>query len=89
MTTYTRPEVARIVSNAIKSLGFAWEPEDPEHLHLFEDVGLDSLDGFDMVVMLEEAFESPADEDTFARTFTIRSVIESACEVLEREGRLL
>lgn len=85
---FTRREVAESVSEAIRCLGFEWSTNDPEHLHLFEDIGLDSLDGFDMVVMLEEAFDAPADQDTFARTFTIRSVIESACETLERSGRL-
>jgi acyl carrier protein len=85
---FTRQDVVQSVSDAIETLGFAWEPSDGEHLHLFEDIGLDSLDGFDMVVLLEEAFDAPADADTFARTFTIRSVIESACEVLKRDGRL-
>jgi acyl carrier protein len=84
---FTRQEVVQSVADAIEALGFAWEPSDGEHLHLFEDIGLDSLDGFDMVVLLETAFESPADSDTFARTFTIRSVIESACYVLKKEGR--
>jgi len=36
--------VVQSVSDAIETLGFAWEPSEGEHLHLFEDIGLDSLE---------------------------------------------
>lgn len=66
-----------------------WKPEDGEHRHLFDDLGFDSLDGFDFVVRLEETFELHADEDDFGRTFTVKSVIAAVCRLLEADGRLI
>lgn len=86
--TYDRAGVARAVSEALDELGFSWEPGvDGEHLHLFDDLGLDSLDGFDMVLTLEEKFDVSSADENFARTFTMRSVIETACEILRENGR--
>lgn len=85
--TFTRLEVAETVSRALDQLGFTWCPEDGEHTHLFDDLGLDSLDGFDMVLTLEEMFDVSSADENFARTFTMRSVIETACEILREDGR--
>jgi acyl carrier protein len=77
------------VSEELAKLGYDWSSEkDPEHTHLFDDLGLDSLDGFDMVVALEDRFEASGSEENFSRTFTVRAVIETACVILRSAGRL-
>lgn len=88
--SYTRQDVALVLSRALASLKFNWEPgSNPEHVHLFDDLGLDSLDGFDLVMILEEEFDTDGSEKDFSRTFTIRSVIEMVCRLLEDGGRFL
>lgn len=88
--SYTRNDVALVLSRALASLKFSWEPgSNPEHVHLFDDLGLDSLDGFDLVMILEEEFDTDGREQDFSRTFTVRSVIETVCRLLEDGGRFL
>jgi acyl carrier protein len=88
--SYNREDVALAISQALAILKFQWEPgTDPEHTHLFDDLGLDSLDGFDLVMILEEEFATDGREQDFSRTFTIRSVIETVCRLLEDDGRFV
>jgi acyl carrier protein len=87
---YTRHAVAVIVSETLLIVGLEWVPgRDAEHVHLFDDLGIDSLDGYDVAFMLEQKLGSASEEQNFASTFTIRSVIESACELLKRSGRFI
>ncbi len=89
-STFTRGEVADGVSETLTELGYIWRAGvDPEYVHLFDDLGLDSLDGFDMVLALEERFDASGSEANFSRTFTMRAVIETACAILRSEGRLV
>ncbi len=52
----TQQEIIDIVNSALAQ-EFELEPEDmkPE-AHLYKDLGLDSLDAVDMVIVLEKAF---------------------------------
>lgn len=87
---YTRHDVAVLVSETLLVVGLEWIPgRDAEHVHLFDDLGIDSLDGYDVAFMLEQKLGSASEEQNFASTFTIRSVIESACELLKRNGRFI
>jgi acyl carrier protein len=87
--TFSRDKVAVVVGEALGRLGYTWQPgRDPEYTHLFDDLNLDSLDGFDMVLCLEEAFDVEGTDENFSRTFTIRSIIETACDLLRAQGRL-
>ena len=88
--SYNRKGVALVLSQSLALLKFQWKPEtDPEHTHLFDDLGLDSLDGFDLVMILEEEFGTDGSEQDFSRTFTVRAVIETVCHLLENDGRLI
>jgi acyl carrier protein len=42
-----------------------------------------------MVLCLEEAFDVEGTDENFSRTFTIRSIIETACDLLRAQGRLV
>lgn len=87
---YTRTDVAVLVSETLLVVGLEWVPgRDAEHMHLFDDLGIDSLDGYDVAFMLEQKLGSASEEQNFASTFTIRSVIESACDLLKRNGRFI
>lgn len=83
-----RSDVAMILSQEMAEMNFHWTPGEPEHLHLFEDIGLDSLDGFELALALRHRFSVVQERIYFARTFTIRSVIEAACDVLRARGEL-
>jgi len=52
----TQQEIIEIVNNSLAE-EFELEPEDmkPE-AHLYKDLGLDSLDAVDLVIVLEQAF---------------------------------
>lgn len=85
---FTRAEIAEIVSQSLDSLGYTWRHgQDDEYTHLFDDLYLDSLDGFDMVLILEEAFDVEGADENFSRTFTIYSIIETTCDLLRTQGR--
>ena len=87
---YTRYGVAVLVAETLLVVGLEWVPgRDAEHVHLFDDLGIDSLDGYDVAFMLEQKLGSASEEQNFASTFTIRSVIESACDLLKRNGRFI
>ena len=87
---YTRHGVAVLVAETLLVVGLEWVPgRDAEHVHLFDDLGIDSLDGYDVAFMLEQKLGSASEEQNFASTFTIRSVIESACDLLKRNGRFI
>jgi acyl carrier protein len=86
--SFTRADVATIVSQSLDAIGYTWRSDqDDEFIHLFDDLNLDSLDGFDMVLVLEEAFEVTGTDENFSRTFTIHSIIETACDLLREQGR--
>lgn len=56
LATMTKEEVIEITNNAI-SEEFEFELEDMvPTAHLYEDLGLDSLDAVDLVLVLEKAF---------------------------------
>jgi len=83
-----RADVAVALSQEMAEMNFHWTPGEPEHLHLFEDIGLDSLDGFELALAMRQRFSVVEERAYFARTFTIRSVIEAACDVLRTRGEL-
>jgi acyl carrier protein len=85
---FTRSEVVDVVSQSLEALGYTWQSgRDDEYVHLFEDLNLDSLDGFDMVLILEEAFDVEGTDENFSRTFTVHSIVETACDLLRAQGR--
>lgn len=56
LVTMTKDEIINITNNAI-SEEFEFELEDmTPTAHLYEDLGLDSLDAVDLVLVLEKAF---------------------------------
>lgn len=56
LETMTKEEIIEITNNAI-SEEFEFELEDMvPTAHLYEDLGLDSLDAVDLVLVLEKAF---------------------------------
>ena len=72
----TRAEVASAISELLAELGFTWSPGDAESIHVFDDLGFDSFDGYELVTMLEDRFEVPSAPEDFAATFTMRSIID-------------
>jgi acyl carrier protein len=57
MEKMTRDEIIKIVNEAlIKEFELDPEKVKPE-AHFFQDLGLDSLDAVDMVIVLEQAFK--------------------------------
>lgn len=81
---YTLEEVTSIV-NAIMVDEFEVEPADlrPE-AKLNEDLGLDSLDGVDMVVAIEKAFHCRIAEEEARKIRSLQDVYE---RVLHRLGQ--
>jgi acyl carrier protein len=84
---FTRADVVDRIAGILTDMLVDWSPGDGEHLHLFDDLGLDSLDGYEMVVRLEEAFGEAAGADDFARALSIRSVVEVVCTKLDQVDR--
>jgi acyl carrier protein len=84
---WTRLAVVDRIGLILNDMLIDWTPSDGEQVHLFDDLGLDSLDGYDMVARLEEAFDLAADPDAFARTLSIHSVVAAVCEQLAAAGR--
>lgn len=87
-TTFTREEIVSTIQQVLTDMLIAWSPSDGEFLHLFDDLGLDSLDGYDMVALIEQRFELDAGPEDFARTLTVHTVVEAISEKLAASGRL-
>lgn len=80
----TKEEVLKAI-DAIMIEGFEVEPEllKPE-FRLIEDMGLDSLDGVDLVVMIEKKFACRLDEAEVRKMRTLGDIYDYCIRMVEK-----
>lgn len=65
----------------------SWDRNDM-YAHLFDDLGFDSLDGFEFADAIFWIFElDESDEESFGFTFTMKAVADQIRNALDEQGR--
>lgn len=70
----THPPVAVRVAAQLAELGVSWDPAGGDQ-HLFRDLGLDSLAGYELIAMLEDDFDLEFPDGTFDQVFTTSELV--------------
>ena len=72
----SRQDIAATVADLLTQLDLRWDTSMPESAHLFDDLGMDSFDAYEMIEMVELEFNLDAPDDEFAGVFTVADLIE-------------
>lgn len=91
-------EIAVVVADLLDQLGLTWDPATSGDVHLFDELGMDSFDAYEMIAMLQIAFDLESDdvagdvdvdeaEGTFDHVFTVSQIISTVAERIAASGR--
>jgi acyl carrier protein len=70
-----RALVAGVVARLLGELGYDWDRGD-EAAHLFDDLGFDSFDGYELVAMVEFEFDLELDDAEVDTVFTVGDLVD-------------
>lgn len=83
----TQQEIIDIVNSALAE-EFELEPEDMKSgAHLYKDLGLDSLDAVDMVIVLEKAFGRKLRDEKAIQQIQTLGDLYGFIEEKQKEGK--
>lgn len=72
----TRSQIVRIVADLLDEIGLLWDPSDSEDLHLFDELGMDSYNAYEMIAMLEMTFDLEILDGDFDDVWTVRGIVD-------------